>query len=102
MALCGLSAQAQEDEPRDAPKMSPAEYAQKLRLAEVYEENRDAQNAARVYGELFTLNPSDQNVFEGYTRALVVLKKYDEAEKIVDRRLKQVGEGSGQSLDILL
>jgi tetratricopeptide (TPR) repeat protein len=100
--LAKYPAQAQEDEPRDAPRMSPAEYAQKLRIAEVYEERHDEQNAASVYGELFTLNPSDQIVFEGYTRALVYLKRYDEAEKIVDQRLKQVGVGSGESLDVLL
>jgi tetratricopeptide (TPR) repeat protein len=99
-ALCTLPiiAHAQgSDEPRDAPRMSPAEYAQKLRYAQVYEENRDPANAARIYGELYTLNPNDGNVFEGYTRSLVTLRRYDDAEKIVNRRL-----GIDSSLDMLL
>jgi tetratricopeptide (TPR) repeat protein len=102
LLLTNFAVYAQDEEPREAIRISPAEYAQKLRLAEVYEENHDATNAVRVYGELFTLNPSDQNVFEGYTRALLVLKRYDEAERIVDQRLKQVGDRSGGSLDVLL
>ena len=84
-------------EPRDAPHMSSAEYLQKLRLAQVYEENRDPTNAARIYGELYTLNPSDVSVFTGYTRALVSLRRYDDAEKIVNQRLKV-----DASLDMLL
>lgn len=102
LMLGNLAVQAQDDEPHDAPKLTPAEYSQMLRRAEVYEETHDEQNAARIYGELFTLNPSDQNVFEGYTRSLVVLKRYDEAEKIVDGKLKQVGDSAEESLDILL
>jgi TolA-binding protein len=86
-----------DNEPRDAPRMSRAEYAQKLQYAQVYEEQHDATNAARLYGELYTLNPSDQTVFEGYLRALVALKRFDDAEKIVNYRLQ-----SDSSLDILL
>src|SRR5438270_9155237 len=97
LALPAIVLAQEPDEPRDAPRMSPAEYAQKLRLAEVYEENRDPANAVRVYGELFTLHPNDPNVFEGYTRTLVTLKRYDEAEKIVTRRLQTDG-----SLEMLL
>ncbi len=85
------------DEPRDAPRMSPAEYQHKLQLAQVYEETHDATNAVRVYGELYTLNPNDENVFEGYLRALVTLKRFDDAEKIVNQRLQ-----TDSSLDILL
>ncbi len=99
-ALCMLPifARAQDsDEPRDAPRMSPAEYAQKLRYAQVYEENRDPTNAARIYGELYTLNQNDGNVFEGYVRSLVTLRHYEDAEKIVNRRL-----AVDSSLDMLL
>ncbi len=85
------------DEPREAPHMSPAEYTHELQLAEVYEETHDATNAARIYGELYTLNPGDENVFQGYLRALVALKRFDDAEKIVNQRLQTDG-----SLDILL
>ncbi len=99
--LCAIAsgrAIAQEpDEPRNAPRMSPAEYTQKLQLAEAYEEKRDAQSAARIYGELYTLNPSDETVFEGYTRTLFILKQYDDAERIVNERLKH-----DASLDVLL
>src|SRR5487761_2404070 len=84
-------------ESHDAPRMSPSEFAIKLRLAEAYEENRDATNAARIYGELYTLDPNDENVFDGYTRALIALRRYDDAEKIVNQRLQTHG-----SLDILL
>ncbi len=71
--------------------MSPAEYNHQLQLAEVYEETHDATNAARVYGELYTLNPKDEIVFEGYMRSLVALKRYDDAEKVVDQRLQTDG-----------
>ena len=47
------------DEPRDAPRMSPAEYTHDLQLAQVYEEQHDATNAVRIYGQLYTLNPKD-------------------------------------------
>ena len=84
-------------ESRDAPRMSPTEFARQLQLAEVYEENHDATNAARIYGGLYTLDPNNENVFDGYTRALIALKRYDDAEKIVNQRLQTDG-----SLDILL
>ena len=80
-----------------APAMSQSEYAQKMRFAEVYEETHDVQNAARVYQDLYRVNPSDPAVFTGLTRSLVYLKRYDEAEKIVKERLSHDG-----SLDILL
>jgi tetratricopeptide (TPR) repeat protein len=85
------------DEPRDAPRMSPAEYNHKLQLAQVYEETHDATNAVRVYGELYTLNPNDETVFEGYLRSLVTLKRFEDAEKIVNVRLQ-----TDNRLDIVL
>ncbi len=98
IAVPGRPLLAQEpDEPRQAIPMSPSEYAQKLQLAEVYEERRDATSAARLYGELFTIHPNDPVVFDGYTRSLMVLKRYDEAENIVKRRLDVDG-----SLDMQL
>ena len=90
-------AQAPEDDERQAPRMSQAEYSQKIRLAEVYEETRDIQNAARIYEQLFHTNPTDETVFEGLTRTLVQLKRYDEAEKIIDFRMQH-----DESLNILL
>jgi len=87
----------QSSEDRNAPPISPQEYGQKLRLAEVYEETRDPQNAARIYLPLYHLNPADETVFDGLTRSLVYLKRYDEAEKIVKQRMAQNG-----SLDMLL
>ncbi|MDP4233664.1 MAG: hypothetical protein Q8922_11125 [Bacteroidota bacterium] len=96
ITVSSLRAQIPDDD-RQAPPLSPQEYAQKLRLAEVYEETHDVQNAARVYEELYHTNPSDQIVFEGLTRCLVYLKKFDEAEKIVSYRLAKDG-----SSDVLL
>ncbi len=86
-----------EGEPREAPRLSPAEFNQKLQIAEVYEENHDPANAARVYGELYTLSPRDETVFDGYLRSLVALKRFDDAEKIVNVRLQ-----TDSSVDILL
>src|SRR5439155_7064492 len=86
VALCFWSsaAQAQEQgEDRQAPPLDPREYAQKVRLAEVYEETHDFQSAARVYEQLYHSNPADEIVFDGLTRCLFYLKRYDEAEKIV-------------------
>jgi hypothetical protein len=85
------------DESRQAQPLNATEYAQQLRLAEVYEETRDIQNASRIYGQLYKVNPSDPMVFEGLTRTLVYLKRYDDAEKIVNERLHH-----DQSLEVLL
>src|SRR6266542_3380187 len=85
------------DEVKQATPLNATEYAQQLRLAEVYEETRDVQNAARVYGQLYKVNPSDPMVFEGLTRTLVYLKRYEDAEKIVNDRLHH-----DQSLEVLL
>lgn len=90
-------ARAQDAGERQAPKMSSTEYLQKLRYAQIYEEQRDATNAARLYGELYTVNPNDVSVFEGYIRALVSLRQYDDAERIINQRLKV-----DASLDMLL
>ena len=79
------------------PQMSAAEFQEKLRYAQVYEENRDAANAARVYKELYAVDPSDVNVFQGYVRALIALRHYDEADRVVGERLK-----TDNSLDVLL
>ncbi len=79
------------------PQMSAAEFQEKLRYAQVYEENRDATNAARVYAELFAVDPSDANVFDGYIRALIALRRYDVAETIVNQRLK-----TDHSLNVIL
>lgn len=72
---------------QQAPSLSPQEYSQQLRLAEVYEETHDVQNAARIYEQLYHTSPSDPIVFDGLTRCLVYLKRYDEAEKLVSYRL---------------
>ena len=85
------------DADRQAPPISPQEYGQKLRLAEVYEETHDVLDAARIYEQLYHTNPSDQIVFDGLTRCLFYLKRFDEAEKIVAERLAKDG-----SPDVLL
>ncbi len=85
------------DEPHEAPHMSPAEFEHELQVAQVYEETHDPTNAARVFGELYTLKPDDAMVFEGYLRALVTLKRFADAEIVVNRRLQ-----TDRSLKILL
>lgn len=87
----------QPGEMRAAPRLSPSEFAEQLRLAEVYEENRDPSNAARIYSELYAVDSTNENVFDGYTRALIALRRYGDAERIVHRRLRTHG-----SLDMLL
>ena len=82
---------------QEQPQMSAAEFQEKLRYAQVYEENRDAANAARVYAELYAVDPSDVNVFQGYVRALIALRRYDDANKVVSERLKK-----DNSLDVIL
>jgi len=97
LALPAFTRAQEPGESRDAPRMSPSEFAIQLRLAEAYEEHRDAANAARIYGQLYTLDPNNENVFGGYTRSLIALKHYDDVEKIVNQRLQTDG-----SLDMLL
>ena len=53
-------------------------------------------DAARIYEQLYHINPTDETVFDGLTRTLVNLKRYDEAEKIVTYRMAHDG-----SLDVL-
>ena len=97
-ATRSITAYAQSEEDAPLPQsMSQAEYAQKLRLAEVYEETHDIQNAARIYEGLYRVNPSDLTVFDGLTRALFYLKRFEEAEKIVKDKLNHDG-----SLDVQL
>ncbi len=88
IVLLAPVAHAQDQGERQALKMSSTEYLQKLQYAQLYEQQRDATNAARIYGELYTVNPNDVSVFQGYVRSLVALKKYDDAEHIVSQRLK--------------
>ncbi|HEY3873894.1 MAG TPA: hypothetical protein VGM92_00325 [Candidatus Kapabacteria bacterium] len=81
-------AQAQDQSEHQATKMSSSEYLQKLQYAQLYEQQRDPTNAMRIYGELYTVNPNDVSVFEGYVRSLIALKKYDDAEHVVNQRMK--------------
>ncbi len=100
ITLGGIAAHAiaqDSDEPRTAIKMSAAEFEQKLRMAEAYEESHQPADAARVFGELYTLSPNDENVFDGYVRSLIALRQYSDAETIVQSRMQTDG-----SLDILL
>lgn len=92
-----LSRAQEPGTPPAAPRLTPSEFAIRLRLAEAYEEKRDATDAARIYAELYAIDSNDENVFDGYTRALIALKRYEDAEKIVNQRIRTDG-----SLDVLL
>jgi tetratricopeptide (TPR) repeat protein len=92
-----LSRAQEPGTPPAAPRLTPSEFAIQLRLAEAYEEKRDATDAARIYAELYAIDSNDENVFDGYTRSLITLKRYEDAEKIVNQRLR-----TDESLDVLL
>ena len=71
-----------------AQTMSEAEFMQKLRLASVYEGTRDIPNALRVYEELYKLYPNNQEVGDGYVRALYMLKRFSDLEQVLTDRVK--------------
>ncbi|HET9137050.1 MAG TPA: tetratricopeptide repeat protein [Candidatus Kapabacteria bacterium] len=69
--------------------MSDVDFAQKFRLASVYENTHDYNNAVRVYEELYKARPTDPNISAGYVRTLYSLKRFADVEKVLTEVLAQ-------------
>jgi tetratricopeptide (TPR) repeat protein len=76
------------EHPRPEERLNRTEFDQKMRLAVVYEETHDLQNALRLYEELYRQDSTSEPVFEGYTRLLIAAKRYSEAKVLTQARLK--------------
>jgi len=74
LALGHLSAQTSDEDRR-------------YRLAQGYEESGDLKNAARVYKELYDLDPQSNAYFEGVRRTYTALLRYADLLPIVESRL---------------
>jgi len=79
-------------------KMDPVQFASQLRLAHVYEETRDYQNAIRIYEELYKEEPDNYDVFHGLAQGYLYQRQYTELEGILQHYL----EKNQNDLDILL
>lgn len=71
----------------DETRWTKNEYESQLRLAQVYEENRDFGNAIRLYERLYKERPEVLDAFEGYARTLEATKKFAEAETVIKAQL---------------
>lgn len=60
-----------------------------LILANQYEKLGDYEQALKIYKSLYRKNPADAAVFEGIKRSLMVLKRYDEAIRLVQSDLQR-------------
>lgn len=69
------------------------EYTQQLRLAMLYEENRDWTSAHRIYETLYKQKPDNAEALDGYLRALEALKRYAEAETVITEGIARHGGG---------
>jgi tetratricopeptide (TPR) repeat protein len=69
--------------------MSDVDFAQKFRLASVYENTHDFNNAVRLYEELYKARPDDPNISAGYVRTLYSLKRFTDVEKVLTEVLTQ-------------
>jgi tetratricopeptide (TPR) repeat protein len=93
-ALCVGIPRAGQAQPE---RLNRSEWDQKIRLAMVYEETHDLQNALRLYEELYRSDSTNSTVFDGYSRTLIASKRYADAERITRSRLT-----FDSSIDILL
>lgn len=85
LLAAGRTAIAQPNDPET--HLTQNEFDAQLRLAQVYEENRDWGNAVRVYELLYRQRPLQLEVADGYLRTLEALKRFGDAEKILTERL---------------
>ena len=72
------------------------DYVSNLRLARIYEESRDLQNAIRLYAELFKAHPEVPEISEGYFRVLYTSKQFAEAEQVLRKRIELDGQSDHQ------
>ena len=79
-------------------RMSQAEFASQLRLAEVYEQTRDIANALRIYEKLQIEEPNNSIVFDALVRDYFYTKRYADVEKLLKTKL----EKSGADFELLL
>ncbi len=61
----------------------------KLRLGQSYEQAGDFENAAHIYRQLYSSDTTNATYAENLRRALMALKRYDESEALIRRRLAQ-------------
>jgi tetratricopeptide (TPR) repeat protein len=70
-----------------AQPMDNTTFAKQYTLARVYEETRDLNNALRIYKELHKARPDATEVSEAILRDLIALKRYGEADTLLEERL---------------
>lgn len=70
----------------------PAVENQRFRLAQGYEASGDFTNAARVYRELYNIDPRSQAYFDGVRRTYMQLRQYAELLPLVEARLEHDGK----------
>lgn len=76
LVICATSGEAQVPETNN-----------RYRLAQSYEQGGDFENAAKLYRELYTADPSNYMIFDGLRRSLLQLKRHDEAIALISQRL---------------
>jgi tetratricopeptide (TPR) repeat protein len=74
----------------DESRWTKNEYEAQLRLAQVYEDNRDYISAHRIYERLYQERPEVLETFEGYVRSLEALKKFAEAEAVLSKHIQKL------------
>jgi tetratricopeptide (TPR) repeat protein len=70
-----------------AQPMTDHEFSRQYQMAMVYEETRDLASAARIFKELHTARPASAQVSEGLYQCLYALKRYGEADTLMQERL---------------
>lgn len=86
----------------DETRWTKNEYDSQLRLAQVYEENRDFGNAIRLYERLYKERPETLEAFEGYARTLEAMKKFAEAETVITAQLPRLQQQMQADYTIIL
>ena len=75
-----------------AQPMDERTFANQYRIARVFEETRDLTNALRLYTELHTARPDMAEISDGLFRCLYALKRYAEADTLLNQRLSREPE----------
>ncbi|MBK8954353.1 MAG: tetratricopeptide repeat protein [Saprospiraceae bacterium] len=63
--------------------------AQDPRLAQEYFNNGEFEKAASLYQEMLKKNPANPGFFEKYFECILALKKYDDAEEILNKEIRK-------------
>ncbi len=75
-----------------AQPMDERTFANQYQIARVYEETRDLTNAVRIYKELHNARPDMVEISDGLFRSLYALKRYAEADTLMNQRLSREPE----------